>query len=176
MNLESPEVRTTLDRMMKLVGDAKPICSQLAAIVERTNHESRKLVEMTLAIPEPGRRQLSAVRDRVPRFFSKWILGEFSKVFGGANLPFIEVGEGRSPEDFFRDLGRAVETVRATAAGGGSGRRMFRCISNISGISGGLMAKHGDVLCLVEKDPEVVRMLNAGVLVPAASGERTAVA
>jgi len=65
----------------------------------------------------------------------------------------------------FSGVHKALDTMSASAKGSGPGRRVYTVRNGtLSGISGGLILRDGERVCLLENDAETKRMLEIGAL------------
>jgi hypothetical protein len=131
---------------------------------------------------DSGRVELEQAVSQFPDWAKTWTGNHFLQEFGDrfraavvAEVQQIVSGKKDSfgpafpatASDIFDRMHQLLKTIAATAAGGGEGRRMYRASNGaISGVSGGLNLRHGDVICLEIDDPETQKLISMGVLEP----------
>ena len=131
---------------------------------------------------DSGRVELEQAVSQFPDWAKAWtgnhFLQEFENRFRAAVITEVQqIVSGKkdsfgpafpvASSDIFDRMHRLLKTIAATAAGGGDGRKLFRASNGgISGVSGGLNFRHGDVICLEINDPETQKLISMGVLEP----------
>jgi hypothetical protein len=131
---------------------------------------------------DSGRVELEQAVSQFPDWAKAWagnhFLQEFENRFRAAVITEVQqIVSGKKDSfgpafpaaaaDIFDRMHRLLKTIAATAAGGGDGRKMYRASNGaISGVSGGLNIRHGDVVCLEVDDPETGKLISMGVLEP----------
>jgi hypothetical protein len=136
---------------------------------------------------DSGRVELEQAVSQFPDWAKAWagnhFLQEFENRFRAAVVAEVQqIVSGKkdsfgpafpaTASDIFDRMHRLLKTVATTAAGGGDGRKMYRASNGaISGVSGGLNIRHGDVVCLEIDDPETQKLISMGVLEPVTEGK-----
>jgi hypothetical protein len=120
----------------------------------------------------------TAIRD-LPEWAQTW-LGKYfvqnlgdkfaARLFAELNLVVVARGQSsgefvKASEQIFANAERALATIAATATRQGEGRKMFRAIGGVNGLSGGLTIRDGDLICLPVDDAETKKVVASGALV-----------
>jgi hypothetical protein len=136
---------------------------------------------------DTGRLELEQAVSQFPDWAKAWtgnhFLQEFENRFRAAVITEVQqIVSGKKDSfgpafpatsaDIFDRMHRLLKTIAATAAGGGEGRKLYRASNGaISGVSGGLNIRHGDLVCLEVDHPETGKLISMGVLEPVTEGQ-----
>jgi hypothetical protein len=167
-------VQAQVSNVANFSAQARPRLDAFATLVLKLQSDALNLIEMLKALPDPAPRQIKNIIDRLQSLFSRALLAEMSKIFKLAVIGFPAVpGDfDAMTGEFFSGTQKAIATLAATRAGGGEGRKLYRCVGHISGISGGLQARDGDVFALLMDDPETQKLGSSGALAEIAAGAK----
>jgi hypothetical protein len=141
-----------------------PLIEKLYVELHRFDAACVPLDAAIRSMPDTARRQLGGI-NVAARVAQKYRAAILEAVTG--MLP--TTGAPRRPDftaamDVLKRMHAALDTSSATTAGGGKGRRMFRAVGTVSGISGGLSIEHGELIALVD-NPETRKLVQSGALV-----------
>jgi hypothetical protein len=144
-------------------GQIAPLVEKLFSELIRFDAARAELDTEIATMPPTARRQLGGI-NFAARAAQKW-RAAILEVFTGM-LPVT--GPPKRPDftaarEVLERMRLALETESATASGGAKGRRMYRAIGTVSGISGGLTIDHDDVVALLDND-ETQKLVQSGAL------------
>ena len=145
----------------------------LAALSKSMNNFAARCAEIDAAMrrefPDRAKRWLgesyvSGFKDK----FQRLLLLETQRLVMGAVAGSAQPDFATATKSQFELFHRAIKT--ATRQDGDDGRREYRAVTNINGLSGGLNIGHGETIFL-PNDAETKKFVTMGVLVPVEEGE-----
>jgi hypothetical protein len=164
------QARSQGARVRKFTEDSSPVFASFSELIEKLYGEGAALAAALKSLPDPAPRWLSRTIDALPKLFGDGIMREVGEAL--RNIGFLHAGPRNREQYSFQDvvdqffvrLEKALATIMATRSNGGPGRKMYRTVQAIGGLSGGLHVQHNEVIALLSDDQETQKLFQDGVI------------